>query len=279
MNADHALVTGYTHHVCQDYIRNGLDYYGRPFVVLADGCSGSKFTDTGARLLVHTAHDFTSTEEIPTLGDALNEAIIIASRALDRADDLYLPSECCDATLLSIRMEPDGGAFRTTIFGDGVFVGSKKNFGLVIKEVNFESDCGTASWPNYPVYQLQASRRQILLNKISESGLRKIIKTTGYGTSSVAPALDFNLTHFTGPTNGWDWAAIFSDGIQTFRRPIGELGQYEAVPILEVIEKLCDFKNMKGQFVQRRLNRFLKDVTKLGWKHEDDISMGVINFK
>jgi len=39
---------------------------------------------------------------------------------------------------------------------------------------------------------------------------------------------------------------------------------------------LFSFKNFNGQFVQRRMNKFLKDCNKDNWYNADDISLGVI---
>lgn len=51
MNSDSLFVIGSDHDICQDYVahhNNGVKSY----IVLADGCSGSKDSDVGARVLV-----------------------------------------------------------------------------------------------------------------------------------------------------------------------------------------------------------------------------------
>ncbi len=72
----------------------------------------------------------------------------------------------------------------------------------------------------------------------------------------------------------YDLIAVISDGIHSFTADT-ERGRV-AIPWGNVLPYLMDFKGYKGQFVKRRLRKFLADTAKLGWKHHDDISMAAI---
>ena len=56
IHIDHLLKKGKTHKICEDYIISG--YNPAPYIILSDGCSSSKNTDVGARVLCHVAKQY-----------------------------------------------------------------------------------------------------------------------------------------------------------------------------------------------------------------------------
>ena len=55
-------------------------------------------------------------------------------------------------------------------------------------------------------------------------------------------------------------------------------GAYEAVPLLQVLDKVLAFKGYQGEFVKRRMRRFLtQEAPLLGWHHDDDVSLAAIH--
>ena len=69
-----------------------------------------------------------------------------------------------------------------------------------------------------------------------------------------------------------------SDGINSFYKAVKTETSLtsERIPREDIIRELFNFKNMNGEFLQRRFGRFQKDCGKLGWNHLDDLSIGVV---
>jgi hypothetical protein len=75
------------------------------------------------------------------------------------------------------------------------------------------------------------------------------------------------------------YIAIASDGLDSFYKTITtETSKTnKSIPYIEVIDELIAFKNFNGQFVQRRMNKFLKDCERCKWHNADDISLAVVH--
>ena len=71
-----------------------------------------------------------------------------------------------------------------------------------------------------------------------------------------------------------------SDGVHSFyeTQNLGTSIINADLSYVDVITEVLNFKNFNGQFMQRRLNRFLKFCQKNNWHHADDISFGTIYF-
>ncbi len=72
---------------------------------------------------------------------------------------------------------------------------------------------------------------------------------------------------------GYKFAALFSDGVQSFLQP----GRAEAIPLESVVPELVSFKNTRGAFVGRRMNGFLKVCRREGWRHADDLALAALH--
>ena len=83
----------------------------------------------------------------------------------------------------------------------------------------------------------------------------------------------FRQTYYKGEV---ELVAVASDGLCSFQRRVG--GAYEAVPLLQVLDKVLAFKGYQGEFVKRRMRRFLtQEAPLLGWHHDDDVSLAAIH--
>jgi len=280
---DQAIVTGYSHTVCQDFSRSGVSDQGQPFVVLADGCSGSPHTDTGARLLVHSLSNWLRSLDVDVLRveeyihrivkTSVRESLVTGQSLLN------LPKGCCDATVLVVLTV--GEQFYAYVYGDGVVALHSKERGLVVHEINYVGGPTGNSFPFYPIYMVDEPRLIAYQSLMENHGIEKVYNTHFEGSeeSNIIRCSNPDMASvFHGHINETNWVAISSDGVQSFTRPVGDYGQREVIPTMEVMTRLCQFKNFNGPFVQRRLNRFLKDTERDGWRHEDDLSLGVISF-
>ena len=69
-----------------------------------------------------------------------------------------------------------------------------------------------------------------------------------------------------------DVVAVLSDGAESFVDRDGE-----TVSLETLLPELFSFKNLEGEFVTRRVRRFLeRTCVQRGWRHEDDFSMSAV---
>lgn len=244
-------------HIGAQHLRSGLpcqDYAlahsasARPFAIVSDGCSSGGRTDVGARIIAHA-----SAQALHGRGRCRD--LIEVSRIM-----LGLTPDDLLATCLSLTLQGStAGAF---VQGDGAVA-------FLLADGKLRMYC--ASWaknmPSYPIY--------------SEDGYSSFIAAQGgegTGAFCILPGDDSDPTELIAveqAADGWRFnsggpiraAAIFSDGVC----------QVDGMPWQEVVRELMSFKSTAGDFVKRRMNRFIADSKDhCGKGPIDDISMAAI---
>jgi len=258
MSVDHYLKIGKGHKTCEDYILSGL--MPCPYVVLADGCSSSKNTDIGARLLCHIAK--TALEG----GDRTSRngfILDVADIAKSLIDNLSLPINCLDATIGIVKKDDN-----ITFWGDGAIVMIGKSGHVYLYSIEYESGA-----PFYPSYYVDQFRKNLYIEKFLTP---KIIKhynffdnkwsvLSEWKESPLLPTIiEFNPVLYR-------CIIISSDGIGSFIDMDGT-----GLDIKSVIEQLVAFKNINGAFLQRRAAKMIKNIEQQNIFHTDDISFGAI---
>lgn len=261
MNADAYFTIGKEHaaktpFVCQDYAA----VMGPGRVVLADGCSSSRHTDFGARLLCRLGAQLG-----PNKAPRAAEPILAT---------LGLPTQCLDATLLLARWREEEQDVRVLLAGDGVVVARRRSGGYFLVLSEFPSGA-----PRYLSYDLDPARRAQYVQEFG--GVQKITTTYQGGvTEQVFPLLDEDLAvpEFTFPAAEFDLVLVMSDGATSFQRPKSADAPWitEPVPLVEVVEEMLAIKGYAGVFVAKRALRFLKDAHAKGWHHSDDFAVAGI---
>ncbi len=275
MNAHSAFVKGKAHEVCQDYASSGC-IESTPYVILADGCSSSPDTDTGARLLVKSA-ERSLRARIKQASSFLQEEHEEAARlALRHASVLQLAPQCVDATLLTVKVVGDD--FFATCYGDGIIALQSRGGQLDVYSISF-----VEGYPRYPSYASQCERRRMF--ETHNMNIKEITHYTFFrgDDHTVASHTDTRTSRdaleiFTGSVKDYEFVAILSDGFNSFveltRTETSR--KTEPVKLERLIGSLLDFKNTQGAFVRRRLNKFLSDAQKNNWQHNDDLAIGVV---
>lgn len=238
-HTDSMYVKGHTHKVCQDYAD-----HNEMGAAISDGCSGSKDTDIGARLIVRSllyGNDTLWDELYPFYGKG------------------QFSKEMFDATLLNIGYESKRDVFCVDVIGDG---------GCAYQSINgnwwFIEYVYPAGYPNYISYRIDMKRddlrsyeqRELICNVYRNGEI--VDSDKDGGRSYYYPSVTSSI-------------AVFSDGIESFTDKEGS--KIEAV---KIVKELMAFKNTQGEFVTRRMSRFLRDCEKRGWSHYDDLSMAAI---
>jgi hypothetical protein len=271
MIVDAAYVIGQAHEVCQDYARSGISVSGNHFGIVCDGCSSSIDSDIGARLVALEAERSIKQSSAGWADDRTLklEALKIGWSVHTVARLMDLLVESCDTTLLACLVD-ECGHRRISVLGDGLFA-FKENGIVHITSIEYPS--------GYPAYlNYLRDDKRLARWKTKDVGCEIHNLLLGDGSEGVDilqcqrlnPGRDHLL--FTYDYKELDWVLVMSDGMKSFTRR-NESGAVEEVPLREVMELFLKFKIFKGRFIQRRLNRFLKDAAKLGWRWADDISV------
>jgi hypothetical protein len=233
---------GKSHKVCQDYAAHRDKDYNS-MVSISDGCSSSKDTDIGARIIVIQDLE----------GKEINwPSMYYGKKPFTR--------EMFDATLLSVKTYESSTYFDTC--GDGVVAYRETNGNIAIYRVVYP--CG---YPKYMSYTWDEFR----MNLLSESQRYSYVEQYLVSDTGSFLITDNGCIPSRIDTAMIGCAAVFTDGVESFTDKEGN--KIEAV---DIVTELMAFKSTQGEFVTRRMSRFLKDCEKRGWSHYDDLSMAAI---
>jgi len=279
MNTDCVFYIGTTHDVCQDYALTNNNN-----AVISDGCSSSKYSDVGARILsittmnkLHNLNSFYNFEE--------KEIILLARPSIKMLD---IPQECLDATILAAKIFNNG--LQALCCGDGVIVIKTKEGKTIIVNCTY-----TDSYPFYMNYLYNITggytnwkenhnKRhvvQLVYNSLGDMMYNLPVESqTERIQNDIGLIRTFENKTIVEITNKEDieYIAIISDGIHSFQETITtNTSKYnQSIPYLTVLEELLSFKNFNKAFVKRRVKRFRKDCCKKNWHNYDDLSLAVI---
>ena len=257
MNIDTFIEIGSQHKVCEDYIISGRDPV--PYIILSDGCSTSNNTEMGARILCHLAKQFLlyNRDDLHDF-DSMKLGSWVIHNAEQTARQLGLSRSCLTATLI-VAYHLDN-RLRIMMFGDGSFVTVGQQGGIEMLSVEYESNA-----PYYLVYEIDKFRHDLY----DERSPAKFVNTI-YSDSSKNRdqfAYDHPLVYTINTTLN-PLVMIMSDGIDSFLHEATPQSSEEIMPLF------TNFKNTKGEFLKRRLNRQMKSFAKSGINHYDDLSVG-----
>jgi hypothetical protein len=262
MNSDCYFAMGKSHMICEDYAYSGVNANGNQVAVVSDGCSASPDTDFGSRFLVRSSvicGANTKYNSIQTFGDELVRGTIWCASQAHK--NLRLSSQCLDATLLYLEIRDDNVVVVTA--GDGVVFAIKHDGSLEYWETEYPSGA-----PFYPSYLLDEPRFDGYVAHCGvKSVFKRMVEVDGSLLEMENVIMHNMVNHFTLPIDEYKFIGVTSDGISTF-----DMSTYEA------LKQLTAYKNTKGEFVKRRMRKFLKQCAKNNVSPSDDISMAVVHF-
>lgn len=262
---DHISLVGTQHNLCEDYSLSGFSSQGNPYLIVCDGCSGSKYTDIGSRLLAFITQrvlcDYLDAGERPDEREFGNRMAQMASAPLAY---LNLPYSTLDATLM-ICFVIDQNVY-VYVYGDGV-VGIQHTYGV---HNCFLVDSGDR--PYYPSYSLQRSR---LKQYLSERKTDCDVEQYNSGTDGWLQQASYSRRDpetFVYSISEVSAISICSDGVS---RMLKKDTQY-LLPTYQVVLDLMNYKSRKGVFVQRRVKSYLRKNSDVGIYPYDDVSMATL---
>jgi hypothetical protein len=262
---DTFLEIGSQHRMCEDYIIQGND--PTQYIILADGCSSANNTEMGARILCHLAKQYLKyrgEDNLYSIGYSdLGNWVIYNAELIARQMGLSLSSLTSTLIVSFIR----DGMVKVFMYGDGCIITTSPNHDSIeITRVDFEGNA-----PYYLVYRVDKERGQIYHENCPEK-----ITSINFSTKTDLPytnrcAYDYP-SEFTYLMSTHPLIMIASDGLFSFLMGNGSSDLIDPMDLLK--GGFISFKNTKGSFLQRRLNKYMKHLSKDGIAHFDDLSVG-----
>jgi hypothetical protein len=231
---------GKDHKVCEDYALCGTQPF--PYAILSDGCSSVNDSDVGSRILVSMAKKNIHTFTPKTYKEFVN-SIVFQAKVIAKL--MGLEKECLYATLNMI-VHWDNKTYALMI-GDGCLI-YKTQDGVV----DFIAHEYKNNYPFYPVY------------------LSEDVNTTDKGLSVKTKESQANHDYDTVTLYEFDnleWILGSSDGIFSFTNG------YSLIDFNTVKTQLADLKSFKGDFIERKMKRIIKNFNKDGNYNSDDWSV------
>ena len=266
-SVDHFLRIGTIHKICEDYIISGFDPI--PFVILSDGCSSSYNTDMGSRILTHLAKEYLKNEihdldrlDYNKMGNWIihNSGSIIRTMGLDKS--------CLDATLIISYIFND--LIYTYMYGDGFLITINLEDRISFFEVLYGNNA-----PYYLSYKIDSKRDNLYKNinptKTVNYTIPNNIKESKIYCVSTLESYNSDFIKIL-PISDYKSVFIASDGLTSFINENGE--KYD---IDKVLEEVTSFKNIKGEFIKRRMGSkkgVINTLQAKGISHYDDLSIG-----
>jgi hypothetical protein len=280
MNCDCAIYTGKTHAICEDYAKANDS-----FVALSDGCSSSPNTDFGSRLLVQ------SVEKMLLMAGTISLDFYrsIAGHARAISDALGLCPECLDATLgiIVVKRSNNGKLYAiASLLGDGAVICKYASGCTNIFVTEFSS--GFPAYPNYLLDQnrlkgwdkANIGKKRIVRRYtiIPDKPIKSEVTEWDPIPDQALPTFEVAELDLEDRKDRLECIAIMSDGLGTFFKLDDTDTSRISVPIseIDVAQEIMAFKSYNSDFVQRRMQRFMRDNSKRGWEHADDFSIAAI---
>jgi Protein phosphatase 2C len=268
--ADAHFRTGKAHldegSLCQDYALSEVASDGKSAIaVVSDGCSTSGRTDVGARVWALAQRTIFRSRPLrrathQPLFNVLEEAKAVGQMmSLDLAD--------MDCTLGYVEGAPSG-EIEAALYGDGIIVA--RTCGVV----RYWRSIWANSLPGYPSYLLDTAYGRQFIKLASEKDLLPFrihaLMPGSYDMSELFSAeegLKGNRMTFGLDT---DLVAVLTDGYEQVRNGV------ETFAWDGVVRALTKFPNFNGPFARKRLNMYLKALTRRSYCADDDISIAVV---
>jgi len=266
---DHVIKIGSSHKICEDYAISGNQPFS--YFAISDGCSSSENTDIGSRIILMSIKKILKIIDIknnPDWCDFNNPKNNIYKHELLKNIAKFtmmfeIEEETLDATFLFGYYNSDTNKIYIFGMGDGNII-YKKNNSIIHENYNFNSE-----YPMYLSYLINKNRYQKIQSIYNKEDLI-VVKSDINNVIDKKYENPINFIYKEFNTENIDWLILSSDGLESF------LKDNEKV---NIIKDLTSFKQLRGEFVTRRFNKFIKNSIKNNIDHYDDISISGISFE
>jgi len=251
-------------HSCQDYCIVG-ETKDFKYAILCDGCSSSKDTDIGARLLAHACKQVLNIYSSCDIRGFLHVAKFeIIEKSYDISKSLNLNETCLDATIIISIFKDDKIYY--IMFGDGNIIASnKENKVKLFQSISFDQNA-----PAYLSYFINSERHQVYNSNIKFRKIKSYIDNNGIPIINERedPIRFPRLLSFV-EVDSTKCFFISSDGIESFYN----IKTGEKIPSIDIVKELINIKSKHGEFLKRRVRRMMEDLAKKDIYNSDDVSV------
>lgn len=281
-NSDSHFEIGNGHTYCQDYAVHGSlgDYR---WGIVCDGCSGSPYTDVGARLIARKAdaiirgHIMRDNHAALDLCLEGNIQLFLDSIMLDICGigcknivkSLSLPDTSLDTTLwvvLCKKIVNDNGeekyCFYVVGYGDGQVIIQDYSLDISISYVSYQSGA-----PFYPTYYFNPEREKLYTTNCGTSCKHGLLIYKENKVIQTEQDEFYRIPFFT-VLKDVRSVTVASDGFRTY----GLKPEQQEDCLRWASTRLVDFKSYEGVFVQRRMKALARKDAKETIGHFDDIA-------
>lgn len=252
--SDYIFSIGKEHKVCEDYVI--VDNEKIPIIIVSDGCSSSDFSDIGARLLSFNAKRFIQEHFLSLISNKEHVKEIFQQTFLYNKA-ISLNEKSLDCTLLFAFIYKE--ELHYFVIGDGI-VNYKKNNQVFTQNFSFKEEKVF-----YGNYYNNVSR----LDFYNQSDLSLKIENISSDQNNVTETKDYIYYNFLN-INELDYFLLSTDGLLSCSS--------DTVVSKKIFFEFLDFKNLKGEFIQRRYKNWVKKINKEGINHADDIGIAGFSF-
>ena len=302
-STDSYIEIGNSHNICEDYALNGIIDGKVPYIIVSDGCSSSKMTDFGSRIIAHSCRKMLITSYTNGVMKELIDkntghdfqtylATTIKHTAMETLERFNLCYDVCDATLLY-----------AIVFNDRIYVFGHGDGNVIIKFKNFDK----IRWDNlkymsnapfYLSYEMDILRKQGYMDTFGEQYFDVLINviTDAHQNISIPqdPLNNYSTAHgnykpttpywYRVDAEGIQSITLSSDGMESFSHshkrlcetPAPSKEEIEGLKPINIMRRMVEYKNFNGEFVKRRMKRMKQEVEKIQGEHFDDVSCATI---
>jgi len=276
INSDSIFIQGKSHTVCEDYAING-EFDGIPYIIVCDGCSSSDNSDFGARILAQTfkanLHRVIQRIPIPTGSPFTNNSFRLDLKVLsdfikyetaflanDIVNSLKLNQNCLDATLMVAFVKNEYLYY--FIYGDGMVL-CEIDDQKISTTINYESGA-----PYYLNYLNNPNRKEQY-----EKQFNKPLRVTNLHAMKIEELECYEQIFSYMEISKLKKFVLSTDGMESWYSPADPsfIGFDE--------RNLLNFKNSKGEFVKRRVNKMKRIYENQGLFHYDDLGIAGFNIE
>ena len=265
---------------CQDYAFTGVANDETGYAIVSDGCSGSKNSDHGARLITHWFRNVLNNcpEYFP---DYFDDFKLLEGDGLSLIEDFKscfgdadLPtSDCLDATLVGVIARPikDKSGYIVMI-GDGGCCIKYRNGTVQAYMVHL-----TRQAPPYLSYHLQEDRKKNYKKGMKEERISlcsinvDTYGVTTYATGYIAEVVEAPGLYIPFYPEEVESVSVFTDGMFSFRSA--------QLSFVNALKQFIDVKTFAGEFVTRTCLGVLRNMQKENISHYDDFSMATLKIE
>jgi hypothetical protein len=238
-------------------------------------------SDYGSRIVLALAKQvlFSSEKQFPVWNNADIDQLL--KECMSITVDLGIPKEAIDATLLLVQMNQD--EILVKAWGDGLVFIKYEDMSCLYRIKCLPGTDGNV-YPDYLSYLTSKSRTDTYFSSAAKEKMVSKYVLTGSDWFEIEK---FHIEDVLVPVFSafsleipadCKYIIVMSDGAESFFR----LKQTETDRKIEnaklgnIIHGITSFKSVKGQFVQRRVNMFLKEMAVEGWQHYDDLAIAAV---